>query len=175
MHFIQEISLFSSRWPHEIQTVRNYLVLCRENPLYHADWMLCPCIFNGKCRLGRVMFPIDTKKGGINRFGVHTQTNEKSTVPTEAVQELDVQSRDEILRADALAAMFDLRPKSFAEAHKGIALFAESIFKTVQTIPYGVTINRKSHLPTKTAIDPSIEKMVHDWRISFRKCLKNHF
>ena len=97
----------------------NYLGLCRENTLYHAGWMLCPCIFNGKCTLGRGMFPIDTKKGRTNRFGVHMQTNEKSTVPTEAAQELNVQCRDEISRAGALAAMLDLRPKSFAEAHKG--------------------------------------------------------
>ena len=56
MHFIQEISLFSSRWPHE------NLVVCHENALYHAGWMLCPYVFNGKCALGRGMFAIDTKK-----------------------------------------------------------------------------------------------------------------
>ena len=61
----------------------------------------------------------------------------------------------------------------FAEDQEGIALFAESIFKAGQTIPYGVSINRKSYLPTKTAINSSLEKMVHDWRISFSKYLKN--
>ena len=28
--------------------------------------------------------------------------------------------------------------------------------------------------PTKTAIDPALEKTVHDWSISFGKYLKNH-
>ena len=53
------------------------------------------------------------------------QTHKKSTVRTEAVQELDVKCRDEISRAGDLAVMIDLRPKSYAEAHEGIALFAE--------------------------------------------------
>ena len=149
----------------------NYLVLCHENALYHASWMLCLYVFNGKCALGRLMFPIDTKKGGTNSFRVHMQTHKKSTVPTEAVQELDVECRDEISRAGALAVMLELEPKSYAEAHEGIAIFDESIFKAGQTIPYGVTIDWKSYLPTKTSVDSSLEKMVHDWRISFRKCL----
>ena len=79
--------------------------------------------------------PINAKKSGTNSFGVHMQTHEKSTVPTEAVQELYVKCRDEISRAGALAVMLDLRPKSFAEAHEGIALFAEYIFGAGQIIP----------------------------------------
>ena len=75
------------------------------------------------------MFPIDTKKGRTNRFGARMQTHKKSTGPAEAVQELDVKWRDEILRAGDLAVMIELRPKSYAEAHEGIALFAEYIFK----------------------------------------------
>ena len=104
---------------------------------------------------------------------MHTQTHEKSTVPTEAVQELDVKCVDEISRAGSLAVMLDLRLKSFAEAHEGIELFVESTFKAGQTIPYGVSINRKPYSPM-TAIYFSLEKMVLHLPISFVKYLKNH-
>ena len=60
------------------------------------------------------------------------QTHGKSAVPTEAVQELNFNSRDEISRAGSLVVMLDLRPKIFAEAHEGIALFAESILTQVK-------------------------------------------
>ncbi len=119
------------------------------------------------------MFPIDTKKGGTNRFGVHMRTHEKSTGHTEAEQDLDVKCWDETSRAGALAVILDLRPMRFAEEHEGIVIFTESIFKAGQTIPYGVSINRKSYFPTKTAINSSLERMLHYWRTSFRKYLKN--
>ena len=61
----------------------------------------------------------------------------------------------------------------FAEEHEGIALFAESILKAGQTAPFGVSINRNSYLPTKTAINASLEQLVHDWRTSFRKYLND--
>ena len=62
---------------------------------------------------------------------------------------------------------------NFSEGHEGIALLAESIFKAGQTIPYGVSINRKSYLPMKTAIHSSMDKMVGEWRESFKTYLKN--
>ena len=81
--------------------------------------------------------------------------------------------RDEISKADALVIIHYLRPRKFAEEREGIALFAESIFKARQTIPFGLSINRNSYLPTKTAINASLEKLVHDWRTSFGKLLKD--
>ena len=49
----------------------NYLVLYHVNIFFHAVRMLCPYIFNGNCTLSKLLFPIDSKKGGTNRFGVH--------------------------------------------------------------------------------------------------------
>ena len=126
----------------ESNQYENHLLQCHENTLYSAGWMLCPYIFNRKCTLGRGIFSTDSKKGGTNRFGVHMQTHEKSTVLTEAVQELDVKCGNETSRVSAVAVMLDLRPKSFDEAHEGIALFAEATLKAGQIIPYAVTINR---------------------------------
>ncbi len=150
-----------------------YLVLSHANTLFHAGLMLCLYIFNGNCAPSKGMFPIDTKKGGTNRFGFHMRTHEKSMCPTKGIQDLDGKCRDETPRAGALAIILDLRPMKFAEEHEGMAIFAESIFKAGQTIPYGVSINRQSYLPTRTAIRSSLEKMVQKWRLSFRGYLNN--
>ena len=60
----------------------------------------------------------------------------------------------------------------FAEDHEGITQFAESIFKAGQTVPYGVSINRKSYIPTKTAINTSLKTMVRERRDAFKEYLK---
>ena len=62
MHLIEEILLYSSRCPHDIQTVRKlhsgmprkHSLLCQLNSL--------SSFFNRKCTLGRGMFPIDTER-----------------------------------------------------------------------------------------------------------------
>ena len=45
----------------------------------------------------------------------------------------------------------------FAEEYEGIVLFAESVFKAWQTVPFRVSINWKFYLPKKTAINASLE------------------
>ena len=119
----------------------NYIVLCHENTLFHAGWIICPYVFNGNCAASKGLFPLDTKKGGTNRFGIHIRIHEKPDEPAEVEQDLGVKCRDEVSRAGSLAVILDLRPLRFAEGHEGIAQFAESIFSAGQTIPYGVPFN----------------------------------
>ena len=135
--------------------------------------MLFPYISNENCTVARGLFHIDTKKGGTNRFGVHMRVYDELRFPTEQVQDLDRKCRDEISKAGALAVTLDFRPMRFAEQHEVIALFAELIFKAGQTVPFDASINRNSYSPTKTAINASLEQLVHDWRTSFRKYLND--
>ena len=80
---------------------------------------------------------------------------------------MDGKLRDKISRAGALAVILDLRPMKLAEEHERMEIFAESIFNAGQIILHGVSINRKSYLPMRTAIRSSLEKMVQEWHLFF--------
>ena len=51
-------------------------------------------------------------------------------------QDLDVRCSDKTSRAGTLVVILDLLPMRFAEENEEIAMFAESIFRAGQTIPY---------------------------------------
>ena len=63
--------------------------------------------------------------------------------------------------------IIDLRPPSFAEESRGKAVFAKSVFKARQSVPFGMEINPKSYLPTRTAIDKSMEDLLAEWEQNF--------
>ncbi len=151
-----------------------YHVLCHENSKFHAGWFVCPFVLTHHCPVNKGVLPLDTKKGGTNRFGNHWRTHEKLPVKSEPVQQmLDGRCREVISRSAAMAVILDLRPLSFAEEHEGIATFAESVFKAGQTIPYGVSVNRKSYLPTRTAVNTALTNLVKKWREKFSVHLKS--
>ena len=67
--------------------------------------------------MAKGLFPIHTKKGGTNRFGTHMPVYEKSTGPTEKVQDLDHKCRDEISKSGASVVILDLRNMKLTEEH----------------------------------------------------------
>ena len=153
----------------------HYHVLCHENSRFNAGWFICPFVLSHHCPVSKGVLPLDTKKGGTNRFGNHWRTHEKLRSENEPVQQmLDGRCREAISRSAAMAVMLDLRPLSFAEDHEGIAAFAESIFKAGQSIPYGVPVNRKSYLPTRSAVNTALTGLVEEWREKFTLQLKSN-
>ena len=84
-----------------------YLVPCNENILFHVGWMLWSYIFNGNCTVAKFLFPIDTKKGGTNRFDAHKRVHEKFTGPSEQFHDLCYKCRDVTSKARALGVILD--------------------------------------------------------------------
>ena len=166
-------SALHTKGPLEIGTVRELSRTVPRKHLVSCELDALPYVLNGNCCVDKGLYPIDTKKGGTNRFGSHLRTHEKSETYLQATQDLDAKCREDISRSGALAVLLELRPMRFAEDHEGIAQFAESIIKAGQTVPYGVSFNRKSYLPTKAAINTSLETMVGEWCDAFKEYLKN--
>ena len=150
-----------------------YLVLCHKNTHFHAGWMVCPFVASNHCNAKKGLFAINTKKGGTNRFGRHMAEHEKASESSVTEHEIGAVCRANISRAGAMAVLLDLRPLTFASENEGMAAFAKSIFEAGQSVPYGIRISPKSYLPTKTAINSSLDELIGELQRKFGAKLKD--
>ena len=78
------------------------------------------------------------------------------------VQGLDNLCRDKISRAGALTVILDSRPLNSAEDKEGMAACAKAAFESWQSVPCGIPINRKSYLPSLTAINTAMKYLLSE-------------
>ena len=148
-----------------------FLVHCHKNSKFHAGYMVYPYVNGRHCSPTRGLFTIDTNKGGTDRFGRHLLEHEKRTQTVEVQQELGPVCREKLAKSAAIAVLMDLRPLTFAENNLGMEAYAKSVFEAGQSVSYGVNINPKSYLPTRTAVMSSLSKLIEVQR----KNLDNYF
>ncbi len=68
-----------------------------------------------------------------------------------------------------LALVLDLRPLSFTENQEVMACLLQAVFEAGQSIPLGVTVDKKGYIPSRTAICNAIEDMLRELRITFKE------
>jgi len=135
--------------------------------MFHAGFFVCPYVRNGFCPVEDGMFAIDTRKGGTNRFGRHTDVHKKNAGFQVVQRQLAEKCRETVSEAAAMAVLMDLRPFGFAENHEGIAKYAEAVFKAGQTVPYGANISPSSYLPSRTAVRNALGRITTQMKNSF--------
>jgi len=150
-----------------------YSILCHQNSMYHAGWVVCPYVLNGYCGSDG-MLEMNTQKGGTNRFSRHMAKHEKQdTTGQVTAQELSTRCRRNITDAAALAVILDIRPLSFTDNQAGIAAFATQVFKAGQSVPSGIKINPKSYLPSRGAVVDALTRIGKELRIKYSKTLSD--
>ncbi len=148
---------------------QNYLVLCHGCSRYHAGWMVCPYVRNGICSVSEGLMEIKTSIGETNRFARHIRTHEQFDLSnSQKYGTLSMPCRTDISRSSMLAVVLDLRPLSFTENHEGMNCLLRSVFEVGQSIPLGVTVEKKTYIPSRTAMCNSMKKMVEELRHEFR-------
>ena len=72
----------------------------------------------------------------------------------------------------AFSLVLDLRPFSFAQNNPRMAAYFEAVFKAVQSVLYGVAVNRQFYLPSHAAVKSSLERMLASLRAKFSTFLQ---
>lgn len=157
------------------QQYNPYYVLVYPNSRFHAGWAVCPYVLNGFCEVKMGLLAINTKRGGTNRFGAHIDAHNRAQGLDTVERPLQEKCREEICNAAAAAVVLDLRPYGFAENHDGMVRFAQSIFKAGQTVPFGVNIDKKSYIPSRTGVKNAVQKLAVRKRQEFAKLLQEKY
>jgi len=83
-----------------------YFALCYPHSMFHAGFFVCPYVRNGFCPVEDGMFAIDTRKGGTNRFGRHTDVHKKNAGFQVVQRQLAEKCRETVSEAAATEQIF---------------------------------------------------------------------